>query len=331
MGFYQVWRNDLHFIGHEGDLIAFHSLFFLEPRERLVLFVSYNSAGSASKTREEILRAFADRYYPSTLSASLEKSSAEQLRAMTGTYESTRRADSTKMKLTELMSYIHASADEKAGVLRLDDFDDLRGHQQKWKPGADGLWHEEDGQDRLYGIRDANGKVVRLAFDFAGAQLERVPWYENDRFVYPLGAASVAILFCVILAVLVRLFRRLLAPHRAPWQAQPGTLRLTLAPRLAAFAWMALIIYLGILVAMMSGPDSLVPTHRYDKYFVLCNLLAGLAVFTSIFAAISGLRVWSRDGLRWISRVKFSLVALACVFLTWFVIHWNVIGPARRF
>src|ERR1700739_4177490 len=64
MGFYQVWRNGLHFIGHEGDLIAFHSLFFLDPHEKLALFVSYNSAGSASKTREEVLRAFADRYYP---------------------------------------------------------------------------------------------------------------------------------------------------------------------------------------------------------------------------------------------------------------------------
>ena len=31
MGFYQDWRNNLRWIGHEGDLIAFHSLFFVEP------------------------------------------------------------------------------------------------------------------------------------------------------------------------------------------------------------------------------------------------------------------------------------------------------------
>lgn len=31
MGFYQTWRNNLHFIGHDGDLIAFHSMFLLEP------------------------------------------------------------------------------------------------------------------------------------------------------------------------------------------------------------------------------------------------------------------------------------------------------------
>jgi len=40
-----------------GDLIAFHSLFLLEPKEKLVIFISYNSAGSANKTRTEILTA----------------------------------------------------------------------------------------------------------------------------------------------------------------------------------------------------------------------------------------------------------------------------------
>src|SRR6266478_5424847 len=54
MGFYQTWRNGLHFIGHDGDLIAFHSMFLLEPQEKLVIFISYNSAGSANKTRTEI-------------------------------------------------------------------------------------------------------------------------------------------------------------------------------------------------------------------------------------------------------------------------------------
>src|SRR5258708_5889767 len=31
MGFYQTWRNGLNFVGHGGGLIAFHSLFLLEP------------------------------------------------------------------------------------------------------------------------------------------------------------------------------------------------------------------------------------------------------------------------------------------------------------
>jgi len=64
MGFYQTWRNGLNFIGHGGDLIAFHSIFLLEPKEKLVIFISYNSAGSANRTRAEILTAFTDRLLP---------------------------------------------------------------------------------------------------------------------------------------------------------------------------------------------------------------------------------------------------------------------------
>jgi uncharacterized membrane protein YozB (DUF420 family) len=61
------------------------------------------------------------------------------------------------------------------------------------------------------------------------------------------------------------------------------------------------------------------------------NWLTGLAIFFSLFAIIAGLRSWRRHDIRTISRIKFSLVALACLFLVWFSIHWNVIGPAHRF
>ncbi len=39
MGFYQTWRDNLHFIGPDGDLIAFHSMFLIEPTQKLVLFI----------------------------------------------------------------------------------------------------------------------------------------------------------------------------------------------------------------------------------------------------------------------------------------------------
>ena len=81
MGFYQTWRNGLHFIGHDGDVIAFHSMFLLEPKEKLVIFVSYNSVGSANKTRAEILTSFADRYYPYAPTAEFQKLPIEELKA----------------------------------------------------------------------------------------------------------------------------------------------------------------------------------------------------------------------------------------------------------
>jgi hypothetical protein len=44
----------------------------------------------------------------------------------------------------------------------------------------------------------------------------------------------------------------------------------------------------------------------------------------------SGLRAWLRSHLRTITKIKFSLVAIACLLVTWFAIHWNIFGPASR-
>ena len=329
MGFYQTWRNGLRFIGHDGDLIAFHSMFLLEPKEKLVLFISYNSAGSANKTRSEILTAFADRYYPYSQTPQFQKFPLEELKAIEGTYQSTRRSDSTKLKLGNFLGQGEATVD-KEGVLKVDDFTDLRGHVRKWKPIGKDLWQEEDDQRRMFAIRDDSGKIVRIAVGFPGVQFERVPWHENRQFVSPILMVSLAILLFVVAASLVRLGRRILMSKRPAFKPQPGTLRLTTGPQLSALAWIILTVGTGILMSRLAN-ETMLPTHDVDKYFVMMNLLAGIAVFLSLFAVISGLLVWRRSELRFISKLKFSLVAAACVFLTWFSVHWHMIGPAHRF
>jgi hypothetical protein len=63
----------------------------------------------------------------------------------------------------------------------------------------------------------------------------------------------------------------------------------------------------------------------------LISWFTGIAIFFSIFALGSGVLIWRRADLRFISQLKFSLVALACVFLSWYSIHWNLLGPIHRF
>ncbi len=77
--------------------------------------------------------------------------------------------------------------------------------------------------------------------------------------------------------------------------------------------------------------ETMLPTHALDKYFVMMNMVTGVAILLSIFAVYAGLRVWRLADIRFISKLKFSLVAAACVFLTWFSVHWHLIGAAHRF
>jgi CubicO group peptidase (beta-lactamase class C family) len=329
MGFYQVWRNGLHYIGHEGDLIAFHSLFFVEPKEQIVLFISYNSTNSEYTSRDELINGFTDRYYPYTPSPDFQKLPLDRLQGIEGAYQPTRRADSTKLRLGNLLSQRQASVD-KDGVLTIEDSKDLRGHERKWKSIGKDLWQAEGDQERVFAIRDSDGKVIRAASDFAGVQFERVRWFDDSRFNHPLLLSSLGILLLVVVASLIRIGRRIFFAKRPSWKAVPGTARLTLGTKISAYAWILLTIGVAVLMGKLEG-ESFLPTRGVDKYFVLMNWGAVIAILLSIFPVIAGVRIWQKADTRWVTRVKFSFVSLACLFLVWFSIHWNILGPAHRF
>lgn len=327
VGFYQDWRNHLHWIGHEGDLIAFHSLFFVEPTQKIVLFVSYNSAGGGSEPRPEIINFFSDRYFPGAPNVQYLKTPASQLKDIAGTYESTRRDDTTKFKLSTLFSQRSVSVN-KDGVLTIEGAKDLRGHPVKAKQIGKDLWQAVDEQGRVFAIRDGRNKVVRLAVDFPGVQLQRVPWYENQAWVLIALWSSIGILVLVILASLIRTWRRLFQRKRPRPEPQPGTIWLTTAPRSAAFLW---VIFIGVLIGYFAikGDDIMPPTPAWFKWFVAENVVALLAIIVSTIAFIAGIDAWGRE-VRLITKLKFSFVALACAFLSWFAIHWHIIGPTNR-
>jgi len=165
--------------------------------------VSYNSAGGGDKPREEIIDMFTDRYFPGTTNRTYISLPRNELSAIEGVYESTRREDSTKAKLDGLFSQRTARVD-KEGSLHLGDIKDLRNHPIKWKPIGKDLWQEIDGQRRVFAIRGQGGRVVRLAYDFPGVQSQRVPWYEHSKFVLIAVAGSLIVLLAVVLAALIR-------------------------------------------------------------------------------------------------------------------------------
>jgi hypothetical protein len=161
-------------------------------------------------------------------------------------------------------------------------------------------------------------------------QFERVPWYENGKVILPVLACSLVILAAAVAAYLLRFGRRIFLSKRPPLKQQPGSVRLTLGSKLSATAWIVLTIGTGVLVSRLEN-ETMLPTHALDKYFVMMNMVTGVAILLSCFAAFAGLRVWRLADIRFISKLKFSLVTAACVFLTWVSVHWHLIGAAHRF
>jgi CubicO group peptidase (beta-lactamase class C family) len=328
LGFYQVWRNELKWIGHQGDLVAFHSLFFVEPQHKLVLFISYNSAGSAGKSRPELLDAFSDRYFPSELHQPFIATASSRSKDIEGTYQATRRADSTIFKLYALFGQSHAKVD-KDGVLHIDKSKDLRGHPFGWKPIGPDLWQQVDDQGKLFAIRDADGRIDRLAGSFAAAQLQRVSWYERDKVVYWSLGLCVAVGISVLFSLLLRLARHYVFRSSQPI-ARRDRVALSAAPKTAIIYWLLLLVSLAALFSRFDD-DSLPPSSSWDKLFRVGDGLFVMAVILSVFAALSAARIWRRPSTSRISQIKFTLVALACVYFSWFAIHWHLITPIHRF
>ena len=328
LGFYQVWRNELKWIGHEGDLVAFHSLFFVEPQQKLVLFISYNSAGSARKNRAELLNAFSDRYFPSALQQPFIAGAQSRLQDIEGTYQASRRADSTILKLFTLLGQSHAKLD-KDGVLHIDKSKDLRGHPFGWKPIGPDLWQQVDNQGKLFAIRAAGGRIERLAGSFAAAQLQRVPWYERDKFVFGTLGVCVLIGISVLFNLVLRLARRYIFRSSQP-VAPPGRIALSALPKATIIYWLLLLSSLAVLFSRF-GDDSLPPSSAWDKLFLASDGLFAIAVVLSVLVAALAVRIWRRRAVSRISRIKFTLVALACVYFSWFALHWHLITPIHRF
>jgi CubicO group peptidase (beta-lactamase class C family) len=328
MGFYETWRNGLHWIGHEGDLVAFHSLFMLEPSKKLMLFISYNSAGGGDRPRPEIIDMFTDRYFPGEANQSFISLPRKELTAIEGVYQSTRREDSTSVKLLSLLSQRVARVD-KMGALHLSNIKDLRDHPIKWKPIGKDLWQEIDSQRKVFAIRDPSNRVVRLAYDFPGVQAQRVPWYEHKGPVQIAVVASLLVLLAAILAPVIRQARRLFLSHRPPLSLQPGTQRLPQVTQVAALVWVILFAALGTALVMVGGDDSMPPTSAWVNYFVVMNFVTTLALGLSLFVVFSAIGTWVHAKLRRITRVKFAVVAIASLFLSWFSLHWHLLGPVR--
>jgi len=327
MGFYQDWRNNLRWIGHEGDLIAFHSLFFVEPTQKIVLFISYNSAGGGAEPRPELIDFFSDRYFPGAPAFTPMKTTPDDMKQIAGTYQTTRRADSTRLAVSNLFGQRNLGFD-KDGNLVSSAIKDLRGHPLKWKPVGKDLWQAEGEQSKMFAIRDGSGHIVRIAVSFPGVQVQRVAWYENGKWLIPAFSISLAILAAVLLATILRTGRRIFLRKRVKLAPQPGTVWLSWGPRLAAITWIVLLSGVGGFF-MSKGDEFLPPNPDWFIWLNLLNGAVGLCLLFSLFAVISGIRVWRRD-LRWITKVKFTLVAVACVVVSYWAVHWHLIGPTTR-
>jgi CubicO group peptidase (beta-lactamase class C family) len=211
INFMEYSMNGQRIIGHGGDTLWFHSDMVLMPDAHVGYFISYNSAGkSVGGGRGEVLRAFANRYFPNSagpkidVDPSIAKSDG---RAVSGVYQVTRRGETTLLKLLALLGQFSVRSD-KDGVLTIEDFKTQRGELKKWREIAPLVYSEIDGPDKIAFRRDPSGDVPEMLPFPAIYEGQRVPWYASKRFLGPLIGGNLALALLTVLlwpvAVVVR-------------------------------------------------------------------------------------------------------------------------------
>jgi hypothetical protein len=103
---------------------------------------------------------------------------------------------------------------------------------------------------------------------------------------------------------------------------------LPIITKVAALAWVAPLV-VAVWVAIAGADTFMPPTSTWDKWFILMNLSIGLALILSLFPVVSARNVWTLPHVRWITKTKFTLVALSCLVLAWFSLYFHLIGTLR--
>jgi len=209
--FMEYSMNGQRIVGHGGDTIYFHSDMVLVPEAHLGYFISYNSAGkSIGGGRGEVMRAFANRYFPSPGEPKVDvdaNTARTDGRAVSGVYDVTRRGETTLLRLLALLGQFSVSSDQD-GVLTIEGMKNQRGALKKWREIAPLVYSEIDGPDKIAFRRDASGSVREMLPFPAIYEGQRVPWYANKRLINPIVGGNLALALLTVLlwpvAVVVR-------------------------------------------------------------------------------------------------------------------------------
>ena len=324
-GFSQDDRSDQRIIGWGGDTDLFHSGLTLLPEEDVGLFVSYNSA-SGEEAPVQLLDVFLDRYYPVPDSPARKLSATSQERAdsFTGTYESTRSAQTTPEKVVALRGMLSVSATRDGALLTKPA---IGGDPQRWAEVDPLVFREVDGQgnmgqENMVFRENEHGRVANLFFGRRPTVAYiRLAWYETPTFQVGVLAISVALFVSAIVLwpVGALLGRR---------KREAGAPRLSLsrlARWLAGGASALSILYLIGYALVLSNPNPVELLYGDPPLLHAVGTLSLLIAVLVAGASTLTVPAWMRHYWGVAARVHYTLVVLAGLAFVWFLYYWNLL------
>jgi CubicO group peptidase (beta-lactamase class C family) len=322
LGFYEQHYNGRRTIGHGGDTDTFHSHLCLLPDEQVGFFVSSNSAGGRG-VRDELFKAFMDRYYPGEPIALPEPdpSASARLQHYAGTYEMNRHNYARFERYIGLPSPITITATPE-GTLRMASSDGV----VEYIEGESGVFFPADGSRPIKGNivfhTAPDGSVDYFAYTNVPVMVySRLPWYMTADFQDNLKTAAGIILGTVLLWPLLFLFRH---TYAIPEPSNPKMARI--ARWSAGIAALLLIAFVYILLPWSINNEGMLLTYIQTQeipgtltaVLTVPVIAAVLTVATIAFAVLA----WKEKYWTFPHRVHYTIITIALVAMLWWV-HVN--------
>jgi CubicO group peptidase (beta-lactamase class C family) len=333
LGFYQEDRNGQRIIGHGGDTIVFHSDLHLLLDANVGIFMSFNSAGDAGSAhviRKAIFQAFLDRYFPQAAPtpATVATAKADAAR-VAGWYQASRRNDSA-LRMLYLFGQVHVSA-KPDGTLSVSMLNDYAGKPLQWHETGPLHYSEVNGKSQLAFVADAQGGIRYWASDAEVPVFvfQRVSAARSMGVVGPLMGLSIVVLLATLLTWFVgwwvrRHYRRTLELS----DRQRRTRRLS---RLGVLALVIVVVGWLSFIGITSADESLLLDGSGTGWLYLLHVLGVVGLLGALAVVVHAVRAWMapRCG-RWV-RAGETLLALAAIYLAWFIVAFGLVSFNVRF
>ncbi|HSX56494.1 MAG TPA: serine hydrolase, partial [Sphingomonas sp.] len=274
--------------------------------------------------------AFADRYFPAVLrDGRVDPATArEHARMMAGTYNKTRRLETSFLKAAELGGQYKVALDTEGGLV-FSAAQDIGGAPRKWVEIAPFVWREAGGKMRL-AAKVENGRVVRFGIDSSSPFMlfEPVPWYSSSAWLTPallasLAALTLTALFWPIAALVRRHYGARPARSVAEWRAY----RLT-----RAFAGLAVAVMIAWPVfasALLSDFSSL--NGELDGTLIALRIATPLILIALLATAAWHLWLVWKGAPGKLRSVWSVVLVMSAIVLLWIATVFHLIGYGTAF
>ena len=329
LGFYETQRNGRRIIGHGGDSQAFHSDLKLFLDDGVGLYVALNSAGrpgAARTIRNALFEQFADRYFPGPpLREPVLPTARAHAAMLAGTYENSRRAETTLLSIGTLFSQLRISVTPD-GSLVADGFRGPNDQPKVWREVAPFVWREVGGQERL-AAKVEGRKVVAVSTDPISPFMvyQPAPWWRSAAWLVPALIAGLAVMAATVLAWPTA---AVLGRGRGVATARP---RNAVAARLAVRCWAAATLAVAIgwaLVLDGAVRDLAEFSTPLDPWLAVLEIGGAVVVAGPLIALWALFATW-RSG--WRRRAWAMLLVLAAVPAAWVVLVFRLVGAGPNY